>query len=128
MMALVALIGGHELLHAASLPGFGLTPATTVGFWPRTLTPYVAYNGELSRTRFALVGLMPFLVISVLALLVGGLLGWMPFWVVALSTLNALLSSGDLIGATLLIAQTPRLAIVRNQGLETWWRPTADHN
>ena len=57
--ALVALIVGYELLHAATLPGFGLTPATTVGFWPRTVTPYVAHMGELSRNRFATVASCP---------------------------------------------------------------------
>ena len=32
LAALAALIVTHELIHALSLPGFGLTPATTLGF------------------------------------------------------------------------------------------------
>ncbi len=122
LAALAALIVTHELIHALSLPGFGLTPATTLGFWPKMVTPYVAHRGELARDRHVAVGLMPFLVLSLLPLLAAALTGWMPGWAVALSSLNALFSSGDMIGAALLLAQTPRSATVRSRGLETWWR------
>jgi hypothetical protein len=122
LAALAALAVAHELTHALALPGLGLTPATTIGLWLQKLTPYVSYAGELTRNRFAAVGSMPFLVLSVVPLLVGGLSGWMPAWVVALSSVNAFLSSGDLIGTALLLAQAPRAAIVRSKGLETWWR------
>ncbi len=121
--SVAALILAHELAHAVSLPGFGLTTATTLGFWPKAVTPYVTYRGELSRIRHIAVGLMPFLLLSIAPLLAAAVTGWTPGWAVALTTLNALFSSGDLIGTAALMAQTPRSSIVRNQGLETWWRP-----
>jgi hypothetical protein len=117
-----ALVVAHELVHVAALPGCGLTSATTVGFWPRKLTPYVSYEGELSRNRAIVVGLMPLLWLSAVPMLVALLFAWMPLWLVVLSTLNAFFSSGDLIGAVLLVTQTTRSAVVRKKGLETWWR------
>ena len=120
--ALVALVVAHELAHAVVLPRGGLTSATTLGFWPQTVTPYVSYQGELSRNRFLLVGLMPLLLWSAAPLVIGLLFAWIPLWMVLLSTVNALVSSADLIGAVLLLSQTPRSAVVRNKGLATWWR------
>lgn len=122
VFALAALATVHELAHAAALPGFGLSSATVVGFWPQKLTPYVSYEGELARNRYAFAGLAPFLLLSGLPLLAGLMLGLMPPWLVMLSTLNAFVSSGDLIGVGLLLWQTPRDAVVRSKGLQTWWR------
>ena len=122
LAGLLALVVAHELAHAVVLPRGGLTSATTLGFWPQTVTPYVSYRGELSRNRYVAVGLMPLLLLSAVPLLVCLLSGWIPLSLVALSIVNALVSSGDLIGAVLLVSQTPRSAVVRNKGLETWWR------
>lgn len=120
--ATAALVVVHELLHVAALPRCGLTSGTIVGLWPEKLAPYVAYQGELPRNRFILLGLMPFLVLSVLPMLVGMLCGWMPWWAVLLSAVNAFIASGDLINTALLLSQTPPSATVRNKGVETWWR------
>jgi hypothetical protein len=120
--AVTALVVVHELLHAAVLPRCGLTSGTTVGFWPKKLAPYVAYQGELPRYRFILLGLMPLLLLSGVPMLVGMLCAWMPWRVVLLSTVNAFMSSGDLINTVVLVSQTPGSATVRNKGLETWWR------
>lgn len=120
--AIVALVAVHELTHAFALPKCGLTSATVAGFWPQKLTPYVSHEGELSRGRYIAVGLSPFVLLSLVPLFVGALFAWAPTWLVALSTLNAFAASGDLIGGALLAYQTPRGAVVRSKGLETWWR------
>lgn len=118
----VALLLAHELLHAIALPGGVLSPATTLGLWPKALTPYVHYDGEMSRNRHLLVGLTPFLSLSIAPIVVGLLLAWAPPWVVAVGAFNAFGSSADVIGAALVAAQAPRAAVVRDRGTETWWR------
>lgn len=120
--ALVALVVIHELAHVLALPRLGLTSRTVVGFWPSKLTPYVSYEGELARNRAIAAGLSPFVFLSLFPLLAGVLFAWIPAWLVALSTINALASSADLIGAALLAFQLPRRAVVRSKGLQTWWR------
>lgn len=121
--AFIGLIVGHEMVHLVALPRCGLTSATVVGFWPQKVTPYVSHEGELSRNRYLIVGLMPLLLLSVVPLLVGLLFAWMPLWLVVLSIINGFVSAGDIINAIVLVSQTPRSAMVRSKGLETWWRP-----
>ncbi len=123
--AFVALLFVHELLHAAALPAAGLSAATTLGFWPKTLTPYVSYEGELSRTRHVLVGVTPFLVLSIVPILVGLCFSVVPPWAVAIGVVNAFGASGDLIGVGVLVSQAPSSAVVRSKGQETWWRRAA---
>ncbi len=121
ILILLALVMAHEAAHAVTLPRGGLTLKTTIGFWPERLTPYVSYEGEVSRNRTILVGLMPFVLLSLVPVLVGWLFGWMPLWLVLWSTVNAVLSSADVIGAILVAVQIPPSAIIRKKGLETWW-------
>jgi hypothetical protein len=125
LLAVVALILAHELAHAAALPLCGLTGATTLGFWPKTGTPYVSYEGELPRNQQIAVGIAPFLILSVAPVIVGLCFSVAPLWLVALSAVNALGASGDLIGAGLIAFQIPASGIVRNKGLDTWWRRSA---
>jgi hypothetical protein len=122
LVAFAALLLVHELLHAAALPSAGLSTATTLGFWPKALTPYVSYEGALTRDRNILVCATPFLALSVVPIVVGLLLAVAPPWVVALGMVNAFGSSADLIGACLLAFRVPSSALVRNKGRETWWR------
>jgi hypothetical protein len=125
LVAVAALFLVHELLHAAALPAGGLTAATTLGFWPKALTPYVSYEGELPRNRHILVGVTPFFVLSVVPIVVGLCFSTAPAWAVALGVINAFGASGDLIGVGLLALQVPSSGIVRNKGRETWWRHPA---
>jgi hypothetical protein len=125
VLAVGALILAHELAHAAVLPSCGLTAATTLGFWPKTATPYVGYVGELSRNRQIAVGTAPFLILSVAPVIVGLCFSVAPLWLVALSAVNAFGASGDLLGAGLIAFQVPASGVVRNKGLDTWWRVPA---
>lgn len=117
-----AIIVAHESVHLLALPRLGLTDDTVLGFWPQTFTPYVSYEGETSRARQLLVGLAPFLVLSIAPLLAGIVLGPTPFWVVVVSLLNGLGASADLVGAALVAWQVPAQGRVRSKGLATWWR------
>jgi hypothetical protein len=125
LLAVGALILAHELAHVAALPSSGLTAATTLGFWPRAATPYVSHEGELSRNRQIVVSITPFVVLSAVPVLVGSCFSVAPFWLVALSAVNAFGASGDLIGAALIAVQVPASGIVRNKGMDTWWRRPA---
>jgi hypothetical protein len=125
LLVFAALVLAHELAHAVSLPQGGRSASTTLGFWPRVLTPYVSHQRELSRKRQIAVALAPFLLLSVVPVAAGFLLSSAPAWLVALSVLNAFSSSGDLIGAGLAVSRIPASAVVRNKGYETWWRVPA---
>jgi hypothetical protein len=125
LLGCIAIILGHEAIHLLALPHQGLRKDTVLGFWPQMLTPYVSHDGEMSRMRHVVVGLAPFVALSVAPILAGALFGWVPLWLVALSLLNGLGASADLVGVALVVWQTPRRARVRSKGLATWWRVPA---
>ena len=123
VLSFAALIVVHELLHAFAFPGFGLSPATILGVWPRRFLPYADHHGPLPCWRFIMVGLSPFVFLSLVPLAVSSLAGTgSPFWVLV-SVVNALVSGGDALIVVVVLSQVPLGAVVRNKGWDTWWRP-----
>ena len=120
--ACALIIPIHELIHAAVHPRAGGSDDSILGFWPSRLLFYAHYLGELSRSRFISILLMPLLIISFVPLVVCAIAGGSSGVLAFSSALNALLACGDLLGAGLVIFQVPRDAIVRNQGYRTFWR------
>lgn len=116
------LIVVHELLHAAVHPGGMFTGRTILGAWLSKGLFYAHYDGPLSRERFLLIMLMPFLVLTVGLWLAAAVFrpGWgiLPAW----SVLNAMFAGGDLLATGMIVWQVPRGAEMRNQGWKTWWR------
>ena len=122
LAAIALLVVVHELLHAAVYPGGWLSRRTIIGMWLSKGLFYAHYDGPLSRNRFVLTLLTPFLVLTLgvwLAELVlhsgwGLLLAW--------SVLNAMFAGGDLLATGIVLWQLPARAEARNQGWNTWWR------
>ena len=128
LLTIALLVPLHEVVHAVLTPRFGATEHTTVGFWPSRLLFYAYYDAPLPRWRHLLVSLGPLLVLTVLplALITSGpalglpaearsALGFLAF-------VNAAASSGDVIGAALVVSQVPDRAEVRFSGWRTYWR------
>ena len=115
----------HEILHALVHPHFGRSALTVLGAWPKPLMFYAHYSGPLTRNRFLAVFAMPFLVITILPLIIGatGLLpptltmaaAWFSSW-------NAFFACGDIFGFALILFQVPSTAIVQNQSYRTYWK------
>jgi hypothetical protein len=122
LLSLVALVPVHEFIHACMHPMAGRSSRSILGFWPSRALFYVHYDGELSRNRFVVIMLMPFLVITFVPLLVGGATRTAPSWLAVVSFFNALLASGDIFGVAMVLFQIPPSATVRNQGWRTHWR------
>jgi hypothetical protein len=119
------LVLAHEFCHAFGTPRFGFSRDTIIGAWPRKLLFYAGYLQELSRNRYLLYAVMPFLVLTVAPLLVAMARGGTSWGWPVLSVLNALFSGGDLVIISIILAQIPGRAVIRNQEWSTWWRPGA---
>jgi hypothetical protein len=119
------LILVHELLHAVVYPRAGRTRDTVIGAWPSRFLFYALYLKELSRNRWLLVYVMPFLVLSIAPLVVCRLVGLKSVPCMVVSLVNGLFSSGDLVIVGLILWQIPRDALMRNKGWATWWIPAS---
>jgi hypothetical protein len=82
----------------------------------------------MSRNRFLLVALAPYLILGLLPLGLLALPGaalWSSGTVLILavvSLLGSVLACGDMVGVILLLFQIPSAAIVRNKGWHTYWK------
>ncbi|MCP4541735.1 MAG: DUF3267 domain-containing protein [Chloroflexi bacterium] len=112
----------HELLHAVCMPGGLRSPNTIIGIWPARLVFYAHYQGEMSRDQFLIVFLAPFLVLSLVPIVIIILFQWPSLELAILSLLNGILASGDIIGILLIGLQIPRSAVVQNHGWRTFWK------
>ena len=123
---LAALIFTHELIHALACPRFGFTSQTTLGVWPSRFICYATHVGPISCRRGILLGIAPFLVLSVLPLLVAAAGGPRSTFTAAVSVTNALLCGGDAVITVMFLRQIPFNGTMRNKGWDTWWK--ADSN
>ena len=122
LLAIVAIIVVHELIHALAHPGNGRSERTVVGVWPSRGLAYAHWIGELSRDRFLWVFVAPSLALTVAPLVVAVAcqLDWWPL--AAVSLINAALAAGDAVGVLLVATQIPREAMVRNKGWRSYYR------
>ncbi len=128
VLILIFLVPVHEVIHALCTPQMGATDLTLIGIWPAKMLFYAYYDGPMSRSRFLITFLGPFVVLSLLPIAVIALGRWyslpneVAFHLMLLSFLNGAAASGDLIGFVLVLAQIPATAIVRNFGWRTFWK------
>jgi len=122
LLSLPGIVLVHELIHACVHPLTGRSPHSTLGFWPSRVLLYAHYDGELTRNRFVAILLMPLFVISIAPLLVAAAAQITSGWFAFISSFNALLACGDILGAGMALFQIPASATVRNQGWRTHWR------
>lgn len=123
VLLFVAIVPIHEGLHMLGHPGSGRSSRTIIGCWPRMLTLYVLYHGELRRDQFLVIYALPFFVLSVAPLLAAHAFDMESLTLAMISTINAMTASVDLIGFVLLAWHVPRSAVVRNRGWKTYWHP-----
>ena len=113
----------HELLHAAAHPPKLRWRGTVLGFSWRQGAAYAYYDSDLSRRRYLVVLLLPFIGISVVPILVYALSGTVaPLWLVLACTLNGVGSSVDIVQAFVLWRRIPAATVVREKGTAIYWR------
>ncbi len=114
------LIIVHELLHLVIIPNFHKSNKTFIGFTP--FGGYVHTEEELSKPRFILITITPFIVLSILLPLVLSVFGLLTTTIKALILLNSMSSSVDILAFVLIVFQVPRNATLRNNGTKTYFK------
>jgi hypothetical protein len=113
----------HELTHAFLLPKAGFSDETFLGLWPGKFMLYCTHTGIMSRERFLISALGPFVVLGLLPL--AAVLFYPARVLVLVSLMNFLLAGLDLMIAVLVLHQVPAGARFRIVGWDAYWQPTA---
>ncbi len=110
----------HEVIHLLLIPNFYRSEKTYFGIKP--WGGFVFTTEKLSKGRFLLVTVAPFVVISILIPVILGLADLLSGFLVFLIFLNAFSSSVDMLNAALIAIQVPNGSIIVNNGFETYYR------
>jgi hypothetical protein len=123
IVLLLPLVVAHEGIHLLLYPGMGRSDQSLVGGSSKHDMLYAMYFGEMSRARYVVILLGPFVVLTVLPWPACLAIGRFVPWAAGLSVLNGMFACGDLMGAWLILRGSPDGARLRNRGYYTWWRP-----
>lgn len=119
IIGIYLLIGIHELIHAMFIPDFLRSNAT---YWGLTIYGgFVSTTQKLTKVRFILITIAPFVILSIIVPLILGILGITNKLLFFLLILNAIASSIDILNMILILFQVPQKSIIINNGFETYY-------
>lgn len=110
----------HELFHLMFIPDFIKSHNTFIGL--TYFGGYVLTEEEISKSRYILVTVAPFVIISILLPIILSLLGTITSTFKALILVNSMASSVDMLILILLLTQVPKKAVLINNGTKTYWK------
>lgn len=116
-----SLIILHELLHLIFIPKFIKSQKTFIGL--TLFGGYVLTEEKISKSRYILVSVAPFVIISIILPIVLSIIGILTPTLKFLILLNSLASSVDILNV-ILLAQVPRKTVLTNNGTKTYWKKT----
>jgi hypothetical protein len=120
IIGLLLLVAIHEMLHLVMVPNFVSSNRTYAGitYWGG----FVYTEEEIPRSRYLLITMMPFVIISMLLPLVLGSAGLLTNTAMALILLNSMASSVDMLTMILIATQAPAGSRLTNNGTRTYWK------
>lgn len=122
LLALCLYIPLHELMHLVWYPNQGFSNQSILVLWPRKLRFGVYYDGYMSRTRWLLMRLAPFVVISLFPATFLGIFQVVLFshdirtFLEVLTIVNGVGSGADVIAILLVLFQVPASVYVYFRG------------
>lgn len=117
---LIIMLVIHELIHLIFIPNFIKSEKTYVGL--TLFGGFVFTEEEISKSRYIIITIAPFVIISLILPVVLSLFGLLTTTLKVLIILNSLGSSVDLLNLILVIKQVPKNAILKSNGPYTYWR------
>jgi hypothetical protein len=120
IIGLVALLVVHEILHLVLIPNFFRSDKTYAGI--TYAGAFVVTEEVLTRRRFAIISIAPFVVLSIMLPLAAGATGMLNQGLLFLILLNAICSSVDMLSLLLVLTHVPRGARIMCNGWNTYWK------
>jgi hypothetical protein len=128
VLALLLFIPVHELVHALWLPGMGLSSHTVMVIWPKKLRFGVYYEGCMTRGRWLMMRIAPFLFLTVIPVVLLTLFEVIPasytlvVFLQVLFLLNGIGSGGDVVAVIWLLFQVPTRTQICFRNGKAYWR------
>lgn len=120
IVLLALLLFVHEFLHLALIPGFIWSQKNYAGL--TYAGPFVATGEVLTRRRFVMISVTPFIVLSILLPLIAGAAGMLSPLLSIIVLLNALGASVDMLSMFLALTQVPPGSRMVCNGMNTYWK------
>ncbi|CAM3713288.1 DUF3267 domain-containing protein [Marinicrinis lubricantis] len=118
----IIIVPLHEFIHAFFLPDSLRSDKVFFGLYPKGMAFYVHYEGGLSKTRFLVVMIAPFVILSIVPMIILIVFDLHISYIARMSVLNGLLACVDLLGFSTIVRKIPRNATIRNKGSKTYWK------
>lgn len=126
LLLMIPVMPVHEAIHALCFKGALTSGRVVFGFYPKALGFYAHYDGEISWYRYIVIVAAPFLLLTVMPVLIVVLFRLDYPLLTEAATANGVMSAMDLFAVIIVSKQVPRQAVLVNSGMKTWWRPTSD--
>lgn len=120
IIGLIILLMIHEFLHLILIPNFIRSDKTYVGITP--LAGFVYTEEELSKSRYIIITIAPFVLISIIATVIFGSMGILTPLITILILLNSMASSVDILMLILILFQAPANSYITSNGMNTYWK------
>jgi len=110
----------HEIVHLLFVPNFYKSDKTYFGI--KLWGGFVFTTERISKGRFVIITLAPFLLMSVILPFILGQANMLNGFIVFLIFLNALSSSVDMLNTFLVAIQVPNGSMIINNGFESYYK------
>lgn len=128
LLALLLFIPLHELIHLLCHPRQGLSDQSILVLWPTKFHFGIYYDGCLSRTRWLLMRIAPFVVLSLIPAGLWAITQAVPFnhfirtFMEVMIVVNGVGSGGDVVAMLLILFQVPHSALICFRGGRAFWK------
>jgi Putative zincin peptidase len=122
IVVLLVLTVVHEALHLLGFPGFGFDGHSACGVWPKGGSPFAQYLRPVSRNRFIFFTATPFVVLSLMPLVVKALGYPVSHLIAWTSVINSVGAGSDLLACALLLKDVPKNAEVIESDMGLYWK------
>lgn len=110
----------HEFLHACFIPNVLKSDKT---YWGITVFGgFVCTTEKIKKSRFLIITIMPFILLSVILPFILNILGWLNEFTILLCLINAMGSCVDCLNICIVGIQVPNDSYIVNNGFETYFK------
>jgi len=120
VLGFIVFITVHELIHAFFIPNIFRSNKTLWGIIG--LGVFIYTSETISKRRFVMISIMPYVVLSLAFPIVLSILGGLNGFTILLSLVNAMGSCVDFLNVYLILTQVPDNELILANGRETYYR------